>query len=256
MGPLLVPVENTRLDFVPFHAVFLGLLLSPARAAKARHPPIVHQHGQVRGGALGLAFLGNLFQTKVCFFFGLFAQPLHQTVDHRVIDRATPLTGQLRGLFIGTGHRGGKSQLLFQRRTHLLVRLEAPPFFDGTTPRPLFAVLTLPDFEFNDAVDAAQMHHLFSPMPRRSAAEGEKSRRGGRPPVAVFLPAAAGSIPGLRPMLPFRSRAVSVAPGFPSASVGPFVSAFSSCSDEEPVYTAPLWWWCQDAPHSVALQTG
>jgi hypothetical protein len=60
-------------------------------------------------------------------------------------------------------------------------------------------------------------------MPRLVAAEGEKPRRGGQLPVAVFLPAAAGSIPGLRLTLPFRSHAVSAVLGFPSASLVSFL---------------------------------
>src|SRR5262249_52614323 len=42
-----------------------------------------------------------------------------------------------------------------------------------------------------------------------ATAEGEKLRRGGQLPVAIFLPAVCGSIPALRPILPFRFRARS-----------------------------------------------
>ena len=53
---LLVPVEDARLPFVPFHAGFGRFLFPPAGAALTHLPAIEHQHGKPRGRALGLAF--------------------------------------------------------------------------------------------------------------------------------------------------------------------------------------------------------
>ena len=46
LGCLLVQVKHAILDFVPFHAVFWGPLLSPPGSTKTRKPAIQHQQGQ------------------------------------------------------------------------------------------------------------------------------------------------------------------------------------------------------------------
>src|SRR6185437_9707043 len=127
-------------------------------------------------------------------------------VDHRVVHRTSPLARQERSLFIRTSQSSGKGQFLFQGRTHLLMRLEPPLLFDGTAPHPIPSILALPDSDLNHPGDGAQMHPLFSPVPCFSSAEGEKLRLGGQLLPVIFLPAVFGSIPGLRPALPFQSR--------------------------------------------------
>src|SRR5258705_3511854 len=62
-GGLLLAVEHPGLQFVPFHALLLGLFLSPARPAKAHLPSIHHHHRQLCPLALRLALQGQTLQS-------------------------------------------------------------------------------------------------------------------------------------------------------------------------------------------------
>src|ERR1043165_3894220 len=201
--------EDASLDFVPFYALFVGFLLPPAGTSKTRHPAVGHQNSQFCSCSLRFLFLRSFFQTSLRLFFDLLAQTLDQLVNHRVIDRAAPLLSDLRSTFIGAGHRGGKSQLLFQRRPHLLVCFEAPLLSDRNAPRSISTILPLPNLQFNHPDDGAQVHRLFAPMSCLATAEGGKLRPGGQLPAVIFLPAVCESTLALRPILPFRYRARS-----------------------------------------------
>src|SRR5215204_7211392 len=89
------------------------------------------------------------------------------------------------------------------------------------------------------------MHRLFAPMPCLPTAQGEKLRRGGQLPAAIFLRAVCGSTPALRPVLPVRFPAKS-AVHFALSSSYRLSLGFSLT--QAAVSTQLLWWYCQDAP--------
>src|SRR5713101_4601633 len=88
---LLLQVEHTRLQFVPFYALFFGSLLAPAWPPKSNLPTIHHQNRQLAGPPLWLALLGWLLESLLRLCLGFAPKPLHQRVHHRVIDRTAPL---------------------------------------------------------------------------------------------------------------------------------------------------------------------
>src|SRR4051812_19203797 len=97
---------------------------------------------------------------------------------------------------------------------------------------PIVWIEPLPDIQFNDADDGAQVHRLSSPVPRFASAAGEKLRRGGLLQPEVFVSAAGASIRDLRLELPFRFHAASALLGYPSSCSFPGLMVFFS--DEEP----------------------
>jgi len=92
---LLMQIKHSVLYFVPFYAVFLGLLLSPARPTKPRKPPVNHQQSQLRGSPLSLALPRHLLEPLLGLGLGLAARLLHQRVDHRIVNLTTPFARYL-----------------------------------------------------------------------------------------------------------------------------------------------------------------
>ena len=74
---LFVPVKHAQLGFVPFHAGFLRLLLSPAGPAKAHLEAIHHQHRQRGRRAGGSFFHRRGFEPGLGLRFGLGPEALH-----------------------------------------------------------------------------------------------------------------------------------------------------------------------------------
>jgi len=96
-GParLLMQIKYAVLYFVPFYALLLGFLLSPARPRKTRKPPVDHQQGQLRGSPLRLALLRRLLEPLLGLGLGLAARSLHQRMDHRIVNLTTPFARYL-----------------------------------------------------------------------------------------------------------------------------------------------------------------
>src|SRR5215831_6941135 len=130
-------------------------------------------------------------------------------MNHRIIYLAAPFCSHQTCGHIRTGQRGGEGQLLFQCRTHLLVRPQAPPLPNRTAPMLILRILALPHPEFYAPDDGSQSHRLSSPVVSLSGAEGEKPRLGGRLLLAVSAPSVGVSIRVLLPALPSQSPAVS-----------------------------------------------
>jgi hypothetical protein len=118
------------------------------------------------------------------------------------------------------------------RQHHSFVELPGP----GYTPRA---------FDPRGGYFGVSYFDFSTPMPGLATAEGEKPRRGGQLPVAIFLPAVCGSIPALRPGLPFRFRAKSAVHFALGSSFAFFQFHFPPKAVG--LYSL-LWWYCQDAP--------
>src|SRR5437879_2623257 len=140
---LLLQIKHAVLYFVPFYAVFLGFLLSPARPPKPRKPPVDHQQCQLRGSPLWLALLRHLLEPLLGLGLGLAARLLHQRMDHRIVNLTTPFARYLGCRLIRTRQRGRESQFLLQYRAHPLVCPQSPPLPNRTTPMLILRVLAV-----------------------------------------------------------------------------------------------------------------
>src|SRR5438874_7039740 len=87
---LLMQIKHSVLYFVPFYALFLGLLLSPARPSKPRKPPVDHQQSQWRGSPLWLALLRQLLEPLLGLGLSLAAYSLRQRMNNRIVNATTP----------------------------------------------------------------------------------------------------------------------------------------------------------------------
>jgi hypothetical protein len=81
----------------------------------------------------------------------------------------------------------------------------------------ILGILPLPDAQFNDPHDGAQVHRLASLVPRLATAVGEKLRRDGGLQLAAFVGAAGASIRDLRLKLPSRFHIASAVLEYPSS---------------------------------------
>src|SRR2546425_7598875 len=144
LARLLVQIKPPILYFVPFYALFLGFVLSPAGPTKTRKPPVHHQQGQFRGSTLRLALLRRLLEPLLGLGLGLCARSLHQRMDHRVVNLTTPFARYPGRTLIRTRQRPRASQFPLQYRTHLLMGPQTPPLSNGTGPMLILRVLPVP----------------------------------------------------------------------------------------------------------------
>ena len=140
-------------------------------------------------------------------------------MNDRMVDRAVPVGRLLRSSFVRPDQRRCKCQLLLQRRTHLLVSLQAPPFSNRTTPVPIPRVLAVADLQAHPPDDASESHHALSPVSHFSLAEGGKLRLGGLLLPGAFAPVVVASIRDLLVKLPTLFRAESAADYCPRSLV-------------------------------------
>src|SRR5262249_9790848 len=191
-SPLLLPVEDSHLHFVPFHTGFLSPLLCPARTAVAHQPSVDLQHGQLGRGALGLAFNRTAVESSLGLRFGTGTQTLGEPVEGRVVGAGPPLGGQGGGLSVGGGGGEGEGQPLFQSGGKPLARLESPALAHRTAPATAAGIVTVEDGEFNRADAGVQVHHRVTGVHGGPAAVGEKPGRARLLPSEVPPASAAG----------------------------------------------------------------
>src|SRR5437660_277042 len=216
---LLLQIKHAVLYFVPFYALFVGFLLSPARPTKTRKPPVDHQQGQFRALPLWIALPGHLLEPLLGLNLGLAARSLHQRMNDRIVNLTTPFARHLRRRLIGTAQRHREGQFLLQHRAHLLVCPQAPPFSQRTAPMLIPWVLTVPHLQPDGAHDASQTHRLLSPVLNLSVAQGEKLRLGGWLLPGASVPVVGASIRALLLILPALCRAESAADHYPRSLV-------------------------------------
>ena len=148
LGRRLVAIEHSQLQFVPFHAVFLGFLFAPARPPIAELAAVGHQNPQLAGRTLGQAFGRWLGIPSLRLFLGQRALPLYQCMERCVINALRPPAGYWRRLLIGTGRRYRETKLLGKPGRQLLMRPQLPGGLDRATPATGVGVLSVINDEF------------------------------------------------------------------------------------------------------------
>src|SRR5215469_8129161 len=86
---------------------------------------------------------------------------------------------------------------------------QSPALPDGATPVPVHGILTVDYLKLNHPGFGLQLHRPTALMYHRASAQGEKRRPAGRRLPASVAEVFGASTHGLRPSLPFRSRAMS-----------------------------------------------
>lgn len=152
----LVPIEHAQLQFVPFDAVFAGLLLAPAGPAIAQLTAIHQQHAQLAGATLGQTFLGWCLIASLRLAFRPGAHTLHQRMQGGVIHGLRPFAGDLRRFLVRPGRRRRKAKLLRKTGSDLLVRPQLPLLTEGAAPPARAGFLSVINNEFDFAQLAAQ----------------------------------------------------------------------------------------------------
>ena len=199
---------------MPFHTGFLRPLPAPTRPAKARLKPVEHQHRQRCRRPRRLLFAGRSGKPGLHLGLGFGPEPLRQGADRGVLHRIAEFGRR----FIRRGHGPKVSQLVFQRRTELLVGAQPPVFPLRTAPVAVNGILSAPHLQPARTEGRAQAHRLLPPVLDFASALGGKLRRGGWLGLAAFAAAAGASIPGLRLPLPTPNPVVTQARLFPCSS--------------------------------------
>jgi len=107
----------------------------------AQHPAIHHDHQRARGRGDLVGGTGGAPRLRL--LLGARPGKLHLPMNARVIHRHTPLGGDSRRLFIGSGRSSRETKLLGQAGRDLLMRQKSPGLLLGTNPLLRLDVLTV-----------------------------------------------------------------------------------------------------------------